>query len=129
MALYDLSAKLPGGGTQSLADYRGISQMTFQHRFFPATLRARQLIDEGRLGRILQFRVAFLHGGSADPAAPMSVAGVLSKSSFACFRVWSMVDSGVRPSPEASPSTANRLTPSGVRAATRIKDAMWPSMT
>ena len=23
MALYDLSAKLPGGGTQSLADYRG----------------------------------------------------------------------------------------------------------
>ncbi len=53
-----------------LADYRGRVQMTFQYRFFPATLRAKQLIDEGRLGRILQFRAAYLHGGSVDPTAP-----------------------------------------------------------
>ena len=45
--------------------------MTFQNRFFPATLRAKQLIDEGRLGRVLQFRAAYLHAGSADPNAPL----------------------------------------------------------
>ena len=34
-------------------------------------MRAKQLIDEGRLGRVLQFRAAYLHAGSADPAAPL----------------------------------------------------------
>ncbi|MEZ5374274.1 MAG: hypothetical protein R2704_16425 [Microthrixaceae bacterium] len=63
------------------------------------------------------------------PEVPTRVAGVPSKSSFACLRVWSMVDSWVRVRPEASPSTANRLTPSAVRAATRISEARWPSMT
>ena len=54
----------------ALVGYRGTAQMTFQNRFFPATLRAKQLIDEGRLGRLLQFRAAYLHAGSADPNAP-----------------------------------------------------------
>ena len=45
--------------------------MTFQNRFFPATLRAKQLVDEGRLGEILSFRAAYLHGGNANPAAPL----------------------------------------------------------
>src|SRR4029077_1206991 len=54
----------------TLAGYRGTAQMTFQYRFYPATMRAKQLIDEGRLGRVLQFRAAYLHGGSADPSAP-----------------------------------------------------------
>ena len=40
-----------------------------------------------------------------------------------------MVDSAVRVSPAASPSTANRLTPAPVRAATRIRSAVWPSST
>ena len=51
-------------------DYRGTAQMTFQYRFFPATMRAKQLIDEGFLGKILQFRVVYLHGGSVDPDVP-----------------------------------------------------------
>ncbi len=55
----------------ALAGYTGTSQMTFQNRFFPAMMRARQLIDEGLLGEPLQFRVAYLHGGSADPRAPL----------------------------------------------------------
>ncbi|NQT36453.1 MAG: Gfo/Idh/MocA family oxidoreductase [Planctomycetes bacterium] len=55
----------------ALADYRGTAQMTFQYRFYPATLRAKQLIDEGALGEILTFRSSFLHGGSADPVAPL----------------------------------------------------------
>jgi predicted dehydrogenase len=55
----------------ALAHYGGIAQMTFQNRFFPATMRAKQLIDEGRLGKVLSFRTAYLHGGSADPRAPL----------------------------------------------------------
>jgi predicted dehydrogenase len=55
----------------ALADYRGTAQMTFQYRFYPATLRARQLVEEGALGEILGFRAAYLHGGSADPQAPL----------------------------------------------------------
>jgi predicted dehydrogenase len=56
---------------RALKDYRGIAQMTFQNRFFPATVRARQLIDGGFLGRILEFRACYLHSGSADPDAPL----------------------------------------------------------
>ena len=54
----------------ALADYRGTAQMTFQYRFYPATMRVKQLIDDGALGEILGFRGCFLHGGSADPEAP-----------------------------------------------------------
>ncbi len=56
---------------RALGAYRGTAQMTFQSRFFPATLRAKQLVDEGRLGRIHQFRAGYLHGGSARPEAPL----------------------------------------------------------
>lgn len=54
----------------ALADYRGIAQMTFQNRFFPATMRAKQLVEAGALGDILSFRACYLHGGSANPDAP-----------------------------------------------------------
>jgi len=55
----------------ALDDYHGTAQMTFQYRFYPATLRAKQLIDEGAIGQVLSFRGCFLHGGSADPKAPL----------------------------------------------------------
>jgi predicted dehydrogenase len=55
---------------QALTGYRGVAQMTFQNRFFPATMRAKQLIDAGMLGDILDFRASYLHGGSASPDAP-----------------------------------------------------------
>lgn len=55
---------------QALPGYRGIAQMTFQNRFFPATMRAKQLIDAGVLGEVLDFRACYLHGGSASPHAP-----------------------------------------------------------
>lgn len=51
---------------------RGYSQCTFQNRFFPATLRLKQLADEGRLGNILSFRGVYLHSGSVDASRPMS---------------------------------------------------------
>ena len=56
---------------EALKDYRGISQMTLQYRFFPATIRAKQLMDEGRLGEILEFHGSFPHSGSADPKTPL----------------------------------------------------------
>ncbi len=55
----------------ALDDYHGISQMTFQSRFFPATMRARQLVEEGFLGEILEFHGAFHHSGSVSPTAPL----------------------------------------------------------
>ena len=55
----------------ALADYRGTAQMTFQNRFYPATMRAKQLVDKGALGQVLGFRVAYLHAGSASPQAPL----------------------------------------------------------
>jgi len=55
----------------ALPAYRGTAQMTLQNRFFPATLRARQLIEDGFLGRVLEYRCCYLHAGSADPRAPL----------------------------------------------------------
>ena len=56
---------------EAVADYRGTAQMVFQCRFSPASMRAKELIDEGFLGELLSFRAAFLHGGSASPEAPL----------------------------------------------------------
>lgn len=50
-----------------LADYRGVAQVALEYRFFPATLKAKQLIDDGFLGPVTHFRAAYLHGGSVDP--------------------------------------------------------------
>jgi predicted dehydrogenase len=55
----------------ALPDYKGIAQMTFQNRFFPATMRARHLVEEGFLGELLEFRACYLHSGSANPDAPL----------------------------------------------------------
>lgn len=55
----------------ALAGYRGTAQMTFQNRFFPATMRAKQFVAAGMLGKVLGFRACYLHGGSANPDAPL----------------------------------------------------------
>lgn len=46
--------------------------MAFHCRFVPATMRAKQLIDEGAIGRVYHFRAAYLHSGYEDPERPMS---------------------------------------------------------
>ena len=56
---------------EALAGYTGTAQMTFQCRFFPATLRAIQLVREGFLGDIHEFRAAYLHSGSATSETPL----------------------------------------------------------
>lgn len=48
-----------------------VHQMAFHNRFFPAVMRAKQLIEEGRLGRILSFSASYLHSGSVDPNKPI----------------------------------------------------------
>jgi len=52
---------------EALAGYRGTHQMTLQYRFLPATMRARQLVEQGFVGRVSHFRGAYLHSGSIDP--------------------------------------------------------------
>ncbi len=54
-----------------LPNYHQTSQLTFQTRFVGAVQRAKTLIDEGRIGRVLSFRFTYLHGGNASPNAPM----------------------------------------------------------
>lgn len=49
-----------------------IHRMTFNYRFIPAILRAKALIDAGALGRVYQFRVAYLHSSYIRADRPMS---------------------------------------------------------
>ena len=53
---------------EKLAREKGITaQVVFNNRFLPAVMRAKQLIDDGRLGRILSFRCEYLHASATDP--------------------------------------------------------------
>lgn len=56
---------------QALPGYRGIAQMTFQNRYFPATMRAIQLARAGYLGDVHEFRASYLHSGNATPETPL----------------------------------------------------------
>ena len=51
---------------------KGKYQLTFHNRFFPATLRAKQLIEEGFIGNVFHFRANYFHSGYIDPERPMS---------------------------------------------------------
>lgn len=54
-----------------LEEYNSTTQMALQYRFFPATMRAKELIEEGKIGRIMSFRACYLHSGSVDPKKPI----------------------------------------------------------
>lgn len=56
----------------ALTGYKATGQMTFNYRFLPATMRAKQLVDEGRLGPITHFRGAYLHSGNVDRSRPLN---------------------------------------------------------
>ena len=52
----------------ALADQHGVICGTvFNNRFLAPVMRARQLIDEGRLGRILSFDFSYKHNSCIDP--------------------------------------------------------------
>ena len=48
-----------------------ITHMVFNNRYLPSMLRARQLIEEGRIGNVLTFAGRYLHSGSIDPKKPI----------------------------------------------------------
>ncbi len=57
----------------AVARVRGIRSLVgFNYRRVPALALARQLIAEGRLGRIYQVRAAYLQDWAADPASPLT---------------------------------------------------------
>jgi predicted dehydrogenase len=49
----------------------GAHQMALHNRFFPATMKAKELVHDGVLGDVLAVRAAYLHSGSVDPSAPL----------------------------------------------------------
>ena len=55
----------------ALGKYDVVTQMALQYRFFPATMRAKELMEEGRIGKIMSFRSCYLHSGSVDPKKPI----------------------------------------------------------
>jgi len=49
----------------------GVHQMALHNRFFPATIKAKELVEGGLLGDVLGLRASYLHSGSVDPGAPL----------------------------------------------------------
>ena len=49
-----------------------LHQMTFEYRFIPAMMRAKQMVEDDFLGEVFNFRVEYLHAGYIDPERPMS---------------------------------------------------------
>jgi predicted dehydrogenase len=47
-------------------------QIVFNYRFVPALIRAKQLIELGKLGKIINFRMSYLHSGYIEKKRPMS---------------------------------------------------------
>ena len=48
-----------------------INRIVFNNRFLPAVMKAKELIEGGRLGRIISFRCEYLHSSAADPNRPI----------------------------------------------------------
>jgi predicted dehydrogenase len=48
-----------------------IAQVAHQFRCFPGVMRAKQLMEEGRIGNIMSFHGAYLHSGSIDRNKPI----------------------------------------------------------
>ncbi len=44
-----------------------VNRIVFNNRFLPAVMKAKELIEEGRLGRILHFRCEYFHSSATDP--------------------------------------------------------------
>ncbi|HYF77657.1 MAG TPA: Gfo/Idh/MocA family oxidoreductase [Symbiobacteriaceae bacterium] len=72
---YRAAAGAPGAGVPTGAsdpvaaggNRAAASQVAFTLRFWPAVARAKDMLADGRLGRILSFRGRMVHGGYLDP--------------------------------------------------------------
>lgn len=55
------------------ARHAGIKgQMAFNYRFVPAVLRAKQLMDQGQVGRVFSFHGRYFRSSYIDPGKPLS---------------------------------------------------------
>jgi predicted dehydrogenase len=54
--------------------------MIFNYRFIPALLKAKQMLEQGLLGRIYNFRGEYYHTGYQDPGRPITWRTDFSKS-------------------------------------------------
>ncbi|MBT7122210.1 MAG: Gfo/Idh/MocA family oxidoreductase, partial [Clostridia bacterium] len=58
---------------EALKDVKGqTTQMALQMRFYPATMLAKKLIDEGKLGKTYLFRTSYLHASGTNPMKALS---------------------------------------------------------
>ena len=48
-----------------------LTRMVFNNRYFPATMRAKELVEAGCIGELLSFHARYLHSGSIDPNKPI----------------------------------------------------------
>ena len=55
----------------ALKNFKKKHQMTFNSRFFPTSIKAKELIDAGRLGDPISFRISYYHSGSVEKDKPM----------------------------------------------------------
>jgi len=69
-ATYEQAADV--GRTLDALRYDKTNQLALNLRFFPATMRAKQLADEGFLGKVLTFRGVYLHNSNVDPTRVMN---------------------------------------------------------
>lgn len=61
-------------------DYDKTSRITFEYRFVPAIMRAKQMIDEGRIGKIIHFNFKYYGSEFLDPKRPISWQSIKEKS-------------------------------------------------
>lgn len=52
--------------------YKGINRMVFEYRFIPAIMRAKQMIDEGMIGKIINFNFKYYGSEFLNPNRPIS---------------------------------------------------------
>ncbi len=48
-----------------------VTQVALQYRFYPSTMRAKQMVEEGFLGKVYSFRACYLHASNIDPDKPL----------------------------------------------------------
>ncbi|MBQ3078933.1 MAG: Gfo/Idh/MocA family oxidoreductase [Clostridia bacterium] len=56
---------------EAAANSASKTQMVMNNRFLPATMRAKQLAEEGALGEIISIQARYLHSGSIDENKPI----------------------------------------------------------
>lgn len=56
---------------EALEGYRGIHQTAFLYRYYPGTIRTREIIESGGLGTPIHFQMRYHHSGSLDANRPM----------------------------------------------------------